>query len=206
MTAEEAAAGGEWRGVHRFQNQVLEGVNQSLFGNGIVTPKDEDEVLAMLRKGADGGVGELFPAVTRVRGGLSGTHRQRGVEQQHPFPRPLLEVARTRHGHAEVVVQLLEDVLQAGREGHAIGHREREAVGLSRTVVRVLAQDDHLHLVERREVESVKDQRTRGINGILSLLAHEERLEVGKIGCLELWPQHLVPAFVDIGFFDFHLY
>ena len=74
MAAEKAAAGGEWRGVHRLQNQVLEGVNQSLFGNGIVTPKDEDEVLAMLRKGADGGVGELFPAVTRVRGGLSGTH------------------------------------------------------------------------------------------------------------------------------------
>ena len=70
MTPEEAAAGGERRGVHRLQYQVLEGVNQGLFGDSVVAPEDEDEMLPIFGEGADGGVGELFPAVTRVRGGL----------------------------------------------------------------------------------------------------------------------------------------
>ncbi len=206
MAAKEAAAGGERRRVHRFQNQVFERVYQGLFGDGIVAPEDEDEVLALLREGADGGIGELFPAVARMRGGLSGTHRQRGVEQQHPFPRPFLEVARTRHGHAEVVMQLLEDILQAGREGHAIGHRERKAMSLSRAVVRVLAQDNYFHLVEWREIEGIEDQRARRIDGILAFLVDEKGFQVGEIRGFELWPQHLVPAFVDIGLFYFHLY
>ena len=206
MTAEEAAAGGEGRRVHRLQDQVFERVDQGLLGDGVVAPKDEDEVLALLRQGADGGVGELFPAVARVRGGLSGAHCQRGIEEQHPFPSPFLEIARARHGHAEVVVQLLEDILQAGRERHTVGHREREAVGLSRAVVRVLTQDDHLHLVERREVEGVEDQGTRGIYGILPLLADEKRLEVGEIRCLELRPQHLVPTRINIRFLNFHFF
>ena len=206
MAAEETAASREGRRVHRFQDQVLEGVDQGLFGDGVVAPEDEDKMLALLGEGSDGRVGELFPAVTRVRGSLSGAHRQRGVEQQHPFPRPLLEVARTRHGHAEVIVQLFEDVLKAWWERHAIGHRKREAVSLSWAMVRVLTQDDHLHLVERREVEGIKDQRSRRIDGILPLLAYQKGFQVGEIGRLELWPQHLVPTFVDIGFFDFHVF
>ena len=111
--------------MYRLQYQVLEWVNQGLLGDGVVAPKDEDKVLALFREGTDGSVSELFPAVARVRGGLSGAHRQRGVEQQHSFPRPLFEVARTRNGNTKVVVQFLENVLQAGWERNPIRHRER---------------------------------------------------------------------------------
>ena len=138
MTAEEATAGRQGRWVHRFQDQMLERVYQSLFGDGIIAPKDENEMFPLVWKGTDGRISELFPAVVWVRGRLSGTHRQRGVEQEHPFPRPLFEVARARHGHTEVVVQLLEDVLQAGWKGHTIGHREREAMRLSWAVIGIL--------------------------------------------------------------------
>ena len=79
-------------------------------------------------------------------------------------------------------------------------------MGLSRTVVGVLTQNDDLHLIKRREVESVEDQGAWGIDGILSLLTDEERLQVGEIRRLELRSQHLIPAFVDIGFLYFHLF
>ena len=103
-------------------------------------------------------------------------------------------------------MQFLEDVLQAGRKRHAIGYRERKAMGLSRAVVGVLSQDDDLHPVERREVEGIENQWAWWIDGILSLLTDEERLQVGEIRCLELRSQHLVPAFIDIGFLYFHLF
>ena len=66
MTPEEAAAGGERRGMHRLQDEVLGRVDQGLLGDGVVAPKDEDEVLALFRQGADGGVGELFPTMVRM--------------------------------------------------------------------------------------------------------------------------------------------
>ena len=160
MATEKPSAGRQRRRVHRLQNQVLERVNQGLLGDGVVAPKDEDEVLSSFRKGADSRVCELFPAVARVRGGLAGTHRQRGVEEQHPFPRPFLKIARPRHRHAEVGIQLLEDILQTGRKRHAIRYGERKPVRLTRTMIWVLTQNHDLHFVERREVEGVENQRS----------------------------------------------
>ena len=79
-------------------------------------------------------------------------------------------------------------------------------MGLSRAMIGILSQDDDLHLVERREIEGIENQWARGIDGILPFLADEKGLQVDKVGCLKLWSQHLVPAFIDIGFLYFHLY
>ena len=85
VAAEETTAGRQRRWVHRFQDQMLEGVDQGLFGDGVVVPEDEDEMLALLGEGADGGIGELLPAVARVRGGLSGTPNPVGYRRSHSF-------------------------------------------------------------------------------------------------------------------------
>ncbi len=58
-----------------------------------------------------------------------------------------------RYLAAKVVLELLEDVLQAGRLGLARRHTEAEAHGLAVIVVGVLAQDDHTHLVDGTAVE-----------------------------------------------------
>ena len=158
----------------------------------------------LLRQGTDCRIGELFPAVVRVRSSLPCPYRQRGIEQQHALTCPLLKIARARDGHADVVVQLLEDVLQTRWERNAIGHRKREAMRLSRAMIRVLAENDHLHLIERRKVERIENQWPRRKNGILPLLTDEERLEVGEIRCLKLRLQHLVPTFIDVGFSNLH--
>ena len=81
VATEEAAAGRQRRGMHRFEDQVFGRVNQDLLGDSEVAPEDEDEMFALLRQGAYGGIGELLPTVVRVRGGLTSAHRQRGVEQ-----------------------------------------------------------------------------------------------------------------------------
>ena len=174
MATEKPSACRQRRRVYRFQNQVLEGVNQGLFCDGVVAPEDEDEMLPLFREGADGSVGELFPTVARVRCRLSSTHRKRGVQEQYPFPRPFLKIARPRHRHTQVVLQLLENVLQTRWERHTIRHRKRQTMRLTWTMIWVLAQNHHFHLVERREVESVENQRSGRINSILTFLAHQK--------------------------------
>ena len=86
--------------------------------------------------------------------GLTGAHRERRVEQQHALARPRLEVAvvghvRRRGRRASSRWMLTSD----GGIGHARAHREAQAVGLARAVVRVLAEDQHPRRRVRREVE-----------------------------------------------------
>ena len=66
MAAKKSSAGGQGRRMHRLQYQVLERVYHGLFGNGVVAPKDEHQMLALFREGADSSVGELFPAMVGV--------------------------------------------------------------------------------------------------------------------------------------------
>ena len=90
-------------------------------------------------------------------------HGERGVEQQHALFSPACEVAAFGHGCAEVLLYLLEDVLQRRRERHTVVHGEAESLCLSLLMVRILPNDDHLHLVEGTEVEGVEDEVARRI-------------------------------------------
>jgi hypothetical protein len=116
---------------------------------------------------ADDGVGQYLPALARVAGGLALFHRERGVEQQHAVRAHLHQTAAgLRKGgrrRAQVALQFLEDVAQRGRQRHAGRHRKRQPLGLAPAVVGVLPQDDHAHLVGRREFQ--RAQRARRKDG-----------------------------------------
>ncbi len=66
--------------------------------------------------GLDDGVGEALPALPLVGGGLPGPHGQGGVEEEHALPGPAVEAAVVGPLHADVALQLGEDVLQRRRE------------------------------------------------------------------------------------------
>ena len=128
-------------------------------------------------------VGEAFPALALVRAGAAFLDRQHGVEQQHALPRPRQQAAVVGAGDAQVALDLLEDVVQRWRHRHAGQHRETQAVRLSRAVVRILAQDHHLHLVERRRIERREDLRPRRKDPRTGLFAlAQERGEFAHLG------------------------
>ncbi len=63
--------------------------------------------------------------------------------------------------NAEIALDLLVDVLQRRRHRHARLHGKAQPVRLAEAVVRVLAEDHHLHRVERRGIERGEDLRPR---------------------------------------------
>ena len=77
-------------------------------------------------------------------------------------------------------------------------------MGLSRTMIGILTQNDDFYLFKRREVESVEDERPGRVNCVLPFLAEQETLKVGKIGRLKLGLQHLIPTCLNVWFLDFH--
>src|SRR5574344_1782453 len=104
-----------------------------------------------------------------------GTHREGGVEQQHPLVRPTAEVAAgERDVAAEVAVDFLNDVDKRGWHRRALLHRETETVGLSGFVIGVLPENNDFHLAERSAVEGVEDVFATWITDILLSFAHQE--------------------------------
>ena len=64
--AEEAAVRGERGGVRGFDDAVLAAVDEFFLGAGVAAPEDEYQVLPTVGEGADGLVGEGFPALVAV--------------------------------------------------------------------------------------------------------------------------------------------
>ncbi|MNM89882.1 hypothetical protein D3C81_1021240 [compost metagenome] len=106
-------------------------------------------------------VGEAFPAPALMRAGLALFHGQHRVEQQHALLRPGNQIPVVRTRNAQVGFDLFIDVEQRWRHRHARRHRETQAMRLALAVIRVLAQDHHLHLLERRGVERGEYLRSR---------------------------------------------
>jgi len=71
-------------------------------------------------------------------------------------------------------------------------------------MIRVLTQNNHLHLVKRSKVKGIEDQWAWGIHGILPFLANQKRLEFSEVRSLELGTKHLIPAFINDRTFYFH--
>ena len=123
------------------------GGNQGLLLDGETAPEHEHEVFADLREPLDNGVGELLPTDAGVACGHVGAHSERCVQKQDSLLGPAFKVAVRRRVDAEIVMNFLENVDERGRGIDSVGYGETETVCLAWVVVRVLAEDDHFHLV-----------------------------------------------------------
>lgn len=167
---------------------------------GVAAPEQVDDPLFAFGDGADDGIGEGLPAAAGVRGGLVGPHGQHGVQQQDPLLGPAVEVPAGGYRSVQVAGDLLEDVLQRGRERDAVRHREAEAVGLALPVVGVLTDDDDLQLVERTLVESPEDVARARKDPSGGVLLPDEIGQFPEIGLVEFGLQNLFPVlrYLDI--------
>ena len=180
--------------MHGFEDQVALRVGDGAFLLGVAAPEHVDDALFALGDGAHHGVGEGLPAAAGVRCGFVGADREHGVEQQHSLFGPAVEVARRRYGRAGVVGDLLEDVLQRGREGNSVRDRETKPVGLSGTVIGVLADDDHFQAVERAFVEGAEDVAAARENAPRGVFLPYELRELREIGFFELRGEEFLPV------------
>ena len=97
-------------------------------------------------------------------------------------------------GRAGVVGDLLEDVLQRGRERHAVAYREAEPVGLPGAVVGILADDDDLQFVEGAFVEGPEDIAAARVDAVRGIFLPYELRKGGEIRFLEFGREQLFPV------------
>jgi hypothetical protein len=96
--------------------------------------------------------------------------------------------------HADVVLQLGEDVLQRWRQRYSGADAEAQAVGLVGAVIRVLPEDQDLHGFVRRQVEGGEHLVGRRVDALPVPLGGDEPLELLEVGSVELSPEDRIPV------------
>jgi hypothetical protein len=172
-------------------------VDQRLLLAGRGPPEDEHDPLGLAVDGLDDGVGEPLPPLALMGRRLTGPYGEGGVEQQHPLPGPAVETAVVGPLHPDVVRQFGEDVLQRRRERHAGPDTETQAVGLVRSVIRVLPENQHLDVRVGRQVEGGEDLVVGRVDRRPAPFVGDEPLQRLEIIGVELPPQDRVPVGLD---------
>ena len=177
-----------------FEDEVSVRVDEGAFPLGVGAPEEEYEVLFFVGEVADDGVGEGFPAFVLMGACLVGAHGEGGVEEEDALVGPAFQIARCGDGNAEVVFNLFEDVLEGGRLLDAFRDGERKPVRLSRTVVRVLPEDDDFGVVHAAMVEGVEDEFAGRIYPGLPVFVPDETGEGFEVRFLEFFAEQFFPG------------
>ena len=186
--------GRQWRRMGRSQYQMAATVYKRPFLLGISPPKYKDQMFASLGQRLDGGIGKLLPSLTLMRPGLVGTYRQCGIEQQHTLFSPTGQIATRRHRYPQIIMYFFKNILQGRRKGDSVIDRKTQTMRLPRPVIRVLSDNDHLRLVIRTEVESIKNQLSRRITSRRTILLTNEIRQLHEIRLLKFRSQMLFPT------------
>lgn len=148
------------RGVVGAEHQMATFIDQvSLFLRGSA-PKQEGHTPGTGRYLRDQGVRQGFPSPALVAVGLTFFDRQAGIQEQSTLLRPRNKAA-AGYGHgrpsfAQITLALFEDVAQGGRKRLAGRNGKGQTLGLAAPVVGVLAQDDGVHCLQRRQRQSAQ--------------------------------------------------
>ena len=193
--AQESTIRRQRRWMHRRQHQVLCRIDQLLFTLRMRAPQHEHQMRLPFADQFNDPVGEKLPALVLVRVGVGALDGHGGVEHQHALIGPALQVAVVGDVDVQVAFQLFIDIDQRRRCRHARLHREAQAMGLTRAVVRVLTEDDDFHLVQRRGVQRVENQWARRIDFLAGCpLLLQKVAQLCHVRLVELSTQCLLPA------------
>ncbi len=111
----------------------------------------------------------------------------------------MFEIAVLCPRDAEVGVEFLVDVDQAGRGPHAGLHRKAQAVRLSRAVIGILPQDDDAHGIGGRQVERAEPLVTAREDALACLpLRGQEGLQRLHIVAVEFGLEGRQPSGVQL--------
>ena len=184
--AEKAAGGGKRAGMGGCQDQVLRVGEHG--GLALCRPAPEHiyDGAVLSVDGGDHGVGELLPALSLMRIGLVGPHGEHGVQKQDALIRPFFQITVVGNRTAKVVVKLLIDILQGGRDIPLLRlHGKAESVRLVHVMVRILSQDHHLHLAERGKMKGVENLIRRRKHHVGGVFLFYEMKKLRVVGLAE---------------------
>ena len=130
-----------------LQYQMVGIGNKPHFLLGVSSPQQENYGLFALIEKLYHPVREYLPAHALVGISLSLPNSQNSVHKQNAAVSPLFQVPVGRGRYTQIGVQLLINVLERRRDSRAFLNRKAKPVSLTRSVVRILPDNDRLYVV-----------------------------------------------------------
>ena len=176
-----------------LNDDVLVCVDEFDFLAGVGAPQAKYCRLLAGGHRADDGIGKALPPLAFMGVGLVGLDGEHRIEQQHTSLAPCAQVTLFRRCYTEVSLQLLENVAQRGRRFRRRFDGEAQPVGLSGAVIGVLAQQQHLDVVQCSQFQGREHLGGRGENLFGLALRLHKGLKLGEVGGVDVVVQGLLP-------------
>lgn len=111
---------------------------------------------------------------------------------------PLFQISSGKTGRlAQIVGDFLVNILQGGGQTDTMIDSKAEAIGLSWTMIGILAKDHDFNLIKGREIKGMKDKLGRRVDGRLLVFRFHELSQLGKVVLLKFFRQYFFPAGFD---------
>ena len=199
--AKEAVMSGEWRGMRRFENEVLRWVNKGGFVLRVGAPQKINKIVAARGKRTNDGVSKSFPALALVRAShiRSARNGQGRIQKKYALIGPMRKISiAVLEALAIFGFELLVDVAQGRRQRDAMLNGEREPMRLVWIVIRILPEQDNFYLVDTRTIERLKDELARRIDDAFCVSILYKRDKVLEVFTFKLIGEERLPRFFDI--------
>jgi len=179
--------------MRALDHDVAVPVDQAAPGLCLLAPKQKDDRMMLRRNRIHDGARELLPTMAGMAVALPCANSEDGVQKQNAVLGPWLERSARRHLVTAILAELGKDVSQR-RRPRAIGRREGKPMSLTRSWVRILAQDDCPDAFERGSTKGLEHLLVRRVDLACLAFGRDEALDRLQVVCQQPIAEGLAPV------------
>ena len=180
---------------------MLGGIYKFSFATSRSSPQKEDQSLSFGRKFTDNGICKRLPTHTRMTECLMCSDRKTSVEQEYSLLGPSGKISTCGDRSTCLGLYLLKNIPQRRRKCNAITYGKAQSMSLTIAMIRVLAKNDYLYIIEGSLVKGIKNlSPRRKASGGLIFLANKIR-ELKEVWFLKLRGELGAPTLLHTYFF-----
>src|ERR1043165_1878621 len=176
MPAPKKGSAGKRGRMRCLQHVMFRSVDQSFFSTREVAPQQKDYTGLFIAYFLYYRIGKSLPAALRMTVRFSGINRKRCVKQKHALFGPFFKVAMVGRVNAKVGFYFFKNIYQRRWLFNPVGHGEAKPLSLSRAMVGVLSQYNHLNIAEGGKVKCIKNELAWRINCFAFCLLRNNKL------------------------------
>ena len=159
-------------------------------------PQQIHDGLILLLQFINDFIGKPLPSQLLMGQRLPFFHRQDRIQQQYAILRPVLQIPVSGKRHLVLILQLLVHIPQGRWDLHPVIHRKRHPMRLALTMIGILPQDHHLHILLRGLLEGLENLPLRRIDLLRLVFPGQSPVQVIQILLFLLPLDQCIPAVV----------
>ena len=137
----------EWTRMWTHDDMMFWRIDQWLFRLSKVPPEDKYNTFPLFWEDPDRRIRELFPPFSLMRCSESLAYGEDSIEKKYSILCPIREIS-SHSLDPEIRLEFSENISETRLRSGSIRNREWESHSRSRSMVWILSEDDHLHLIE----------------------------------------------------------